>query len=243
VDPLIGAADDVSPLDRAEVSPDELVTLLRDRRTSPAAILRIGRNRAWMRVREVRLAFVANPRAPQVLARQVLPHLGWRDLGSISIDLAVSPVLRREAEKLLKTRLPELALGEKVAMARRGSRAILEMLRDESDALILRAVAGNPRVTEADFARILGREEIPAEFLGWLADRSSWGQRRELRLLLVRHPRTPASSALRLTRALSRRDLEDLGHDWAAPRLVRVAAERSIASPRGSDGDSRVRFG
>jgi hypothetical protein len=215
--------------------------LLRSRETPTATITRIGRNRAWMRSREMKLAFVSNPRAPQVSARQLLPHLGWRDLAELSINARVSPVLRREAEKLLGTRLPELAVGEKVTLARRGSRGIVELLRDDTEASVLRAVAGNPRATENDFARILARSDVPATFLGWLADQSAWSQRRPVRLALVRHPRTPPPSALHLSPALSRRDIDELRRDFAAPRLIRVAAERHLAGA--GAGGSRARVG
>ena len=230
-------------LDGADPGPEELVILLRSRATSPAVVARIGRNRAWMRSREVKLAFVSNPRAPQVLARQFLPHLGWRDLAELPVNLRVSPVLRREAEKLLQTRLPELSLGEKVALARRGSRGILAVLCEEAETVVLRAVAGNPRATEADCARILTRPDLPADFLGWLATTSSWGQRRAVRMALIRHPRTPPSAALRLAQELSRRDMEDLRRDIAAPRLVRVAAERHLAACGATFRGSRPRFG
>jgi hypothetical protein len=196
-----------------------------------------------MRSREVKVAFVSSPRAPQVLARQVLPHLGWRDLAALPVDLRISPVLRREAEKLLKLRLPELALGEKIALARRGSRGIVALLCDEPESQVLRAVVGNPRATEADCVRILARSDLPAEFLGWLATSSSWGQRRTVRLTLVRHPRTPPSAALQLARALSRKDIEDLQRDVAAPRLVRVAAERHLAAQGAASRGSGPRFG
>ena len=227
----------------ADLGPDELVIVLRDRATSAATVTRIGRNRSWMRSREVKVAFVSNPRAPQVLARQCLPHLGWRDLAELSVNQRVSPVLRREADKLLRTRLPVLSRGEKVALARRSSRGIVEMLREETDALVLRAVAGNPRAKETDFARILARADVPAEFLSWLADQSSWSQRRAVRLALVRHPRTPPPSALHLIQALSRQDIDELRRDFAAPRLVRVAAERHLAVAGAGFGGSRARFG
>jgi hypothetical protein len=196
-----------------------------------------------MRSREVKFAFVSNPLAPQVLARQFLPHLSWRDLAELPVNLRISPVLRREAEKLLQTRLPELSLGEKVALARRGSRGILAVLCDEAGTMVLRAVAGNPRATEADCVRILTRSDLPADFLGWLATTSSWGQRRAVRLALVRHPRTPPSAALRLTQDLSRRDMEELRRDIAAPRLVRVAAERQLATQGATLRAARPRFG
>ncbi len=241
VDPHPAAPGLPPSLDTADPGRDELLSLLRSRETTAATVTRIGRNRVWMRSREMKLAFASNPLAPQVLARRFLPHLGWRDLAELSVNTRVSPVLRREAEKLLKTRLPELAVGEKVALARRGSRGIVELLREDTDALVLRAVAGNSRAIESDFARILTRSDVPATFLGWLADQSSWGQRRAVRLALVRHPRTPPPSALHLIPAMSRRDIDELRRDFAAPRLVRVAAERHIAGA-GTSG-SRARIG
>lgn len=233
--------DRVEP--QADLAADELVIMLRDRATSAATVGRIGRNRSFMRPREVKVAFVSNPRAPQVLARQFLPHLGWRDLAELTVNQRVSPVLRREAEKLLKTRLPELSRGEKVALARRSSRGIVELLLEETDALVLRAVASNPRATENDFALILSRSDVPATFLSWLADQSSWSQRRCVRLALIRHPRTPPPSALHLIRALSRRDVAELQRDTAAPRLVQVAAERHLAAADAGAGGSKARFG
>jgi hypothetical protein len=230
-------------IDDADLGPEGVVLLLRSRATSAEVVAAMGRNRKLMRSREVKVAFVSNPRAPQVLARQVLPHLGWRDLSGLAVELRISPILRREAEKLLKIRLPELALGEKIALARRGSRGILGLLADDAEGPVLRAVLGNPRATEADCARILARSDLPATFLGWLATSSSWAQRRGVRLVLVRHPRTPPSAALRLVRALSRKDVLDLWQDVAAPRLVRVAAERHLAAQGVAARGSGPRFG
>ncbi len=230
-------------LENPDLGPAELAILLRNRAATAEIVTRVGRNRSWMRPREIKLALVGNPRAPQVLARRLLPHLYWRDLAELASNPRVSPVLRREAEKLLGTRLPELSLGEKVALARRGSRGIVAMLREETDPLVLRALAENARATEADLARVLARADAPSGFLAWLADQSSWSSRRVVRLALVRHPRTPPSSALRLIRALSRRDLNDLRHDVAAPRLVRVAAERRLASDGSDAAGSSPHFG
>jgi hypothetical protein len=230
-------------LDNAGLGPEEIAILLRNRAATGEIVARIGRTRSWMSVRDVRVAFVRNPRAPHVLARQVLPHLFCRDLSELAADLRVSPVVRRDAEKLLSVRLPGLSLGERVALARRGSRGIVEVLRNETEAMVLRALACNPHATEADITRILSRPDVPAEFLGWLADQSHWGQRGALRSALVRHPRTPTVAALHLIQALARRELDELLSDSGAPRVVRVAAERRLATARVAFGDSCPHFG
>lgn len=226
-------------LDNSGLGPDEIATLLRNRAATTTIVTRIGRNRAWMRSKTVKVAFVRNPRAPHVIARQVLPHLFWRDLSELTADLSLSPVLRRDAEKLLSIRLSELSMGERVALARRASRGVVEVLRDETEPMVLRALAGNPRATESDIARVLARADVPAEFLRWLADQSPWSRRGALRSILARHPRTPVSSALRLIRALSLREIDELRRDATAPRVVRVAAERRLATAGSAFGDSR----
>lgn len=230
-------------LENPGVGPDEVILLLRNRATTTDMLRRVGRNPAWMRPREVKLALVANPRSPQILARRFLPHLFWRDLAEVASTLRVSPVVRRAAEKLLKVRLSELSSGEKISLARRASRGVVEALREESDALVLQALGGNPRLTEADVARILARADVPAAFLSWLADQSPWGPRRGVRLALVRHPRTPPSAALRLLQTLSRRDAEDLLRDVQTPRLVRIAAERRLDGTGADGGGRRPHFG
>jgi hypothetical protein len=230
-------------LENPELGLEELAILLRSRAATARILTRVGRNRSWTRPREIKLALLGNPQVPHVLARQFLPHISWRDLAELAANLRVAPVLRRDAEKLLRTRLPELSVGERVALARRAGRGLIESLSVDGDSLVLRALAGNARATEADVARIVTRSDLPSAFLRWLADQSSWSHRRVVRLALVRHARTPPSSALRLIPALSRRDIDDLRRDVTAPRLVRVAAERRLAA-RGSDGvATRPHFG
>jgi hypothetical protein len=221
-------------LENPDLGEGELAVLLRNRSASPALLTRVGRNRAWMRSRDLKLALITHPKTPHVLARGYLPHLAWRRLAEVAADLRLSPVVRREAEKLVRVRLPELSQGERTTLARIASRGLLEILRDDADARVMRALASNPRATEADVDRMVARPDAPPEFLGWLASQSAWGQRRGVRLALVRHPRTPIAAALKAAGALSLHDLEGLCRDSGAPRLVRIAAERRVLRQRGA---------
>jgi hypothetical protein len=230
-------------LDNEHLNPEVLRLLLHNRSATAEIVTRVGRNRAWMRSRDVKIAFVANPRAPVVLARQVLPHLFWRDLADVACDVRLSPAVRRDAEKVLRTRLPELSVGERTALARRPSPGIVAMMRDDLEPAVLRALAGNPRATESDILHAAARRNVPAGFLGWLATESPWGQRREVLLCVVRHPRTPHAAALRATQRLSPGDLLAVHGDEAVPRLVRVAAGRRAAEPATDSGDDPPRIG
>ena len=222
-------------LDNPELRPEHVPLILENRGATAEVIARIARTPGWMRSREAKRALVTHAKTPTILSRRFLPHLFWRELVDVAGNLRIPPVVRRDAEKLVRVRLPELTVGERVTLARVASRGLVAQLRDEEDPAVLKALAGNPRLTEGDVLRVLSRPGLTAEFLGWLADQSTWSQRSEPRRALVRHPRTPAASALRLVARLSRRQVEELARDEPAPRLVRVAAARRLGVDTHSD--------
>ena len=225
----------LAALDNPALGAEEIALVLGNHGATAEILGRIGRTPGWMRSREAKRALVAHPKAPTTVSRRFLPHLFWKHLVEVATNLRILPVVRRDAEKLVRLRLPELTTGERVTMARVASRGLVALLRDADEAAVLQALAGNPRFTEADLVHVLARPGLPAEFLGWLADRSAWSQRGEARRALVRHPRTPAASALRLIAKLTKRQIEDLARDETAPRLVRVAAERRLGVDTHSD--------
>jgi hypothetical protein len=229
---LAGASADYidGALQNPALGREEVVLLLRNRAVPAEVLARIGRDRRLTRYREVRAALVEHPRTPFVIARNQLPHLFWRDLAAVSANVRLSPVVRRDADAILGRRLPELALGEAITLARVAGRGLVTLLRDEGDPRVLRALAGNPRATEADVVRMAARKDAPPAFLEWVAGSSHWCVRRGVRLAVLRHPRTPAPAALRLVARIPRSDLEILRRDPAVPRLVRVAVERRALS-------------
>lgn len=213
------------------LGPEETVVLLRNRALPPSEIQKIARDRRWARVHDVKAGIVRHPRTPYAVARALLGHLFWRDLMDLAADLHVTPPLRRDAETILRVRLPELSLGEKVALARRASPGVIAALRETADAMVLKALFGNPRFIERDALAVATGDTTPPEALAALASHGAWGARRPVRLALLSNPRTPVAAALRLVENLAPEDLLRLAHDASAPRIVRVGAGRRLERP------------
>jgi hypothetical protein len=162
----------------------------------------------------------------------MLNHLYWKDLRLVAENLRLNPVLRRSAEDLLTVRLAELSLGEMISLARSATRGLIEPLAGSGESKVLEALLGNPRLQERDAALIAGNEETPGETLDRISRHPTWGIRPEVRLALLRNPRTPVHAAMRLLRGMPRQDLRKLGRDMKIPRIVRVGAERHLAGSR-----------
>jgi hypothetical protein len=215
-------------LENPELGPDEMLLLLRNRAAPAPLLARIGCDREWTRLQEVKRALVRHPSTPLAIARGLSAHLYRKDLAEIAEDLRVKPAVRRHAEEILRARMEEMSLGERISMARRPSRALIAALRDSTEPGVLRALLGNSRLVEADAVRIASGTKTPAEALRALATDPTWGVRRSVRMALLLNPRTPVPVALHLIRGSSRHDLARLAADDGAPRIVRIGAERRL---------------
>jgi hypothetical protein len=228
-------------LGNPRLSEKEMLLLLRNHHASPKLLTWIGRDHRWTRSYEVKKHLVRHPRVPVALARAVLPHLFWKDLAEVAGNPRVHPAARRQAEEMLKVRIEELTLGERVALARRAPRGLIGCLIETREAPVLRGLLGNNRLVELEAVRVAAAPCASAELFQHVADHPRWGIRRAVRLALLGNPRTPVPVALQLVEKLSQRDLRQLVKDAKVPKIVRVGADRRLAraSTRPDAGSSR----
>jgi len=173
---------------------------------------------------EVRREIALHPRAPEALAGRFVPTLYWRDLMELTLDARARPTLRRAAELHLTTRLPELAVGEKVSIARRAGPGVLAQLRHDPNPQVISALLDNPRLTEGTLAPVLHGGRTPPAILELIANDRRWGVRYPLRVALVRNPATPLNTAWRLLESLRASDLRIVAADPRSPDPVRRRA-------------------
>ncbi len=208
----------------------ECLKLLR-RPDLPAETLQeILGDRAARRFHAVRRALAAHPRTPRGDALALVATLFWRDLAWLSADVRVHPAIRRAADLDLLRRLPEMAVAERVDLARNVGRGALLALRLDPDPRVLASVLENRFAIEADIvqAAAAGQGER-AECLSLIAEHPRWGVRPAVRSAILRNPALPQSVALSL---LTRASLDDLRGIVESPRsapLLRACAERVLA--------------
>jgi len=226
-------------VDNPALTEDGMELLLRHHAASAGLLARIGRDRRWTRHLSVRRAVVRHRRTPYSVARNLVSQLYWRDLADLVEDLRFHPALRRQAEQLLGDRLPELAVGERVTLARKASPGLIAALAESGETPVFRALLDNGRLRSADAERIAGREDVRGEILRLLSVHPTWGRSRDVVLALARNPRTPVAVALKLLSKLSRDDLEQLSENDAVPRIVRVGSLRQVETSSGRDRSRR----
>ncbi len=182
---------------------------------------------------EVRRDLAAHRKTPQVRALRLLSGLYWRDLVRIASDTRVSPTIRRAAERQLASRLPGLAVGEKIAIARAAGPGAIALLRGDPSPRVVQALLENPRMTEGSLLPLVSSERTRPEILTLIAGDTRWGHRYRIRLAICRNSSTPYSAALRILPMLKKTDLALVAEDRHLSSVVRRRAELLLGRQSG----------
>jgi hypothetical protein len=221
----------------AGFSPDAPALLSLLRRALPASFLEfLGTASAWSQDRRVLGAIARNPRTPRALGLRVVPSLFWSDLAEVARNAWIHAAVRARAESLLAEMLPEMRAGERLALAKLATPALLQPLLADSDPKVVRAALNNPRLREDDLLLAIRRDTAPRPLLEQATACQRWRDAYAVRLAVVLQPRTPLGVALGQVTALRDRDLERVARaDGLAP-LVQASAARVARSHAGRAG-------
>src|ERR1700732_5645043 len=110
-----------SLLDNPAFDETHLWLLLERKDLSGLLLEEISKRKSWRANYRVRLGLAAHPHTPRLIAMRLLRELHLMDLVRISLLPTSSMELRRLADERVLTQLPQLPLGQKLMLARRGS--------------------------------------------------------------------------------------------------------------------------
>ena len=193
------------------------VCLLLERKNLSGEILEeLARRRPLLKSYRVKRSLAFHPHTPRLISLRLLRDLYLMDLVQVAILPGISAELKRSAEDQLLARLPQLPLGQKITLARRGPARVAGALLAEGHAQVTSIVLDNPYMTEGQILRALSREKLPTSVIPAIVHHHKWSITYNVRLALVRHPSTPLASILSYLPELTVSDLREL----AAPGIV-----------------------
>src|SRR6266853_217687 len=191
--------------------------LLLDRKDLPAEILdEIARRKPLLKNYRVKRALAFHARTPRLPGLRLLRELYLMDLVQLTLLPGTSAELKINAEAQVISRLPQLPLGQKLTLARRGTARVAGALLAEGHAQILGVVLDNPNLVEAQVLKALSLERLPLGVIQAIAHHRKWSHMYNVRLALVRHPNSTLSTILAYLPELTVSDLREL----ASPGIV-----------------------
>jgi hypothetical protein len=203
-------------LDNPALEETQLCLLL-ERKNLPVEILEeLLRRKPLLKSYRVKRGLAFHPRTPRVNGLRLLRDLYLMDLVQVTLSPGVSAELKRNAEDQLVSRLPQLPLGQKITLARRGPTRVAGALVAEGHAQVIAVALENPYLTEAQILKALSRDKLPVTVIPAIIQHRKWSISYNVRLGLVRHPSSPLATILGYLPELTVSDLREL----SAPGIV-----------------------
>ncbi|MBI3405711.1 MAG: hypothetical protein HY046_09675 [Acidobacteria bacterium] len=205
--------------------------ILLERKDLPADILTtISRSKGWMRSYQIKLRVARHPHTPRLAAMPLLKQLYLFDLVNVSLTPGVPGEMRRIADDLIIARLPQIPVGQKFTLARRGSARVAAAILQEGNRGAIPLSLDNSFLTEAQVLKVLSKTELSEDVVDAVSRHGKWAFLYNVRLALVRHPLTPLSRVLTFLPDLTLRDLKDLQDAKTMPDQIRRYIRGEIES-------------
>jgi hypothetical protein len=208
---------------------DTMVGLLLSRKDLPAEIIEnIATRKSLLKTYATKRALVFHPGAPRLVSLRLLRDLYLMDLVQFSLSPSASAELKRHAEEYIIARLPQLPLGQRITLARRGPARVAGALISTGHAQVLEIALDNPRLTEAQVLKVLWRDKLPQAVVLTVANHRKWSQHYNVRLALVRNSSTPLSIVLSYLPQLTVVDLRELAAPGIVPENLRKYLQAEV---------------
>src|SRR5579862_9153363 len=200
------------------------VVVMLERLDLPAAILgAVGAQGKWASSEGVRLRLARHPRTPKRIALAAVRQLFLFDLVRLSLLPSAPADIRRVAEEVILTRVPHLAIGEKLTLARRGPARVAGAILAEGHPQALKLALSNAFLTESQVLNVLARTGAPERVVVAIAQHPKWSSQYNVRIALVRHAHTPAAAVQAFLPQLTLGALKDMAKlDGLAPHLKKL---------------------
>src|SRR5438094_6445635 len=208
-------------LDNPALDEPQLCLLL-ERKDLPGEILEeVGKRKPLLKSYRVKKALCFHPRGPRLATLRLIRDLYLMDLVQLALSPAVPAELKRNAEEQLLARLPQIPLGQKITLARRGPARVAGALLTEGHPQIVSVVLDNPYLTEAQILKALSREKLPAPVIPAIIHHRKWSISYNIRIALLRQPSAPLATILAYLPQLIVSNLRELASLGIVPETLR----------------------
>ncbi|HEY8716082.1 MAG TPA: hypothetical protein VIM00_11945 [Candidatus Acidoferrum sp.] len=212
-------------LKNPQIGEREILTLLGRKELPCDVVEAISKRRDWLKIYAIKKSLACHPHVPRLVGLRLLRELYLMDLVQIARTPAVSAELKRNSEDQLAARLPQLPLGQKITLARRGPARIAGLLLAEGHPQVMVVTLDNPRLTSGQILKALAKEGLPESVAQAIAQHRRWSIEYNVRLALVRNPATTLSTVLNYLPQLKVSDLQDLVAPGIVPERLRKYLE------------------
>jgi len=165
--------------------------------------------------------------------------------GEDELDEAITPQEEEDADKILAhlnlqssenlyAIIRKMPPHQKIVAAKRGNRAVRNILLQEGNKKIMTFLLQNPQMSAGEIIQMLKMTNLSQEIVQAIAKNSNWSQSDEVKAGIVTHPKTPLPLALTLLPGLNQNSLAKLAKSQATKHQIKSNALKLLEQRRKS---------
>jgi hypothetical protein len=132
-----------------------------------------------------------------------------------------------EAQKKLNItqRVLKMSVSEKIKLATLGNKEARTLLLRDSNKLVCMAAVTSPRITDGEILTLSNSRTVNADVLRHIYTTRDYLKTYAIKTALVKNPKVPLPTALRLMQTLHERDIKELARDRNVPQTIQAQAK------------------
>ena len=134
-----------------------------------------------------------------------------------------------EQKKLTITqRIMRMSVSEKIKLATLGNKEARTLLLRDSNKLVCMAAATSPRITDGEILGLANSRTVNADVLRYVYSNREFVRTYAIKISLVKNPKVPLPTALKLMYTLQEKDIKELARDRNVPQTIQSQAKSLI---------------
>ena len=132
----------------------------------------------------------------------------------------------------LRKEIPTLTMGQKLALAMKGNKETREILISQPQLIVQKAVLSNPQITEEEVLSLASDRGTAGDLLRMIALNREWMKSAEIKIALVKNPKSPIGIVLPFLAGLGNHELTTISRSKNIASAIVKQAE-TILKARG----------
>jgi len=125
-------------------------------------------------------------------------------------------------------RIMKMSVSEKIKLATLGNKEARTLLLRDANKLVCMAAATSPRITDGEIVTLANSRTANADVLRYIYDNREFVRNYAIKISLVKNPKVPLPTALKLLVTLQEKDIKELARDRNVPQTVQAQARAYI---------------
>jgi hypothetical protein len=118
-----------------------------------------------------------------------------------------------------------MTVSEKVKLATMGNKEARTLLLRDSNKLVCMAAATSPRITDGEILGLANSRTVHGEVLRYVYSNRDFLKHYGIKLSLVKNPKVPLPTALKMLLTLQERDIKEISRDRNVPQTIQAQAK------------------